>query len=394
MGLGFVVVASLFSAPESVKAGSSACQPSDHAVTTTLNQFVNGDATISPSGVVCWRNTSPGTPHTITPDVPGSFTGTNNLTSDAFRVTFPTGGTYRYHCAFHGSAGGIGMSGTVTVPDNTAPPAPSSLATSPVSPANDNSPEISGVAEPGSNVQLFTGATCNAEIGPPTPAAQFAMPGITASVGDNSTTAFSAKATDAAGNVSDCSLPVSYTEDSTLPSTPEITGSNPTSPSSIDSPSILGTADAGDDVALYMTNNCTGPVAGSAEALDGTFSIAVTVPENEETTFFAQADNGTNLSGCSGGFTYEEDSTAPVLVVLTSKPKKPTTKRKATFRWTEEPDTIYTCSIDGLPGEACDGDGTFYEQLKRGKHVFTVFGTDDAGNVGPTQTYTWKIIRR
>jgi hypothetical protein len=46
-------------------------------------------------------------------------------------------------------------------------------------------------------------------------AATFASPGITASVPDNTTTAFRATATDAAGNVSACSGSFTYVEDST-----------------------------------------------------------------------------------------------------------------------------------------------------------------------------------
>src|SRR5207245_10417257 len=32
-----------------------------------------------------------------------------------FLFTFPQTGTYPYHCALHGAAGGVGMSGTVVV---------------------------------------------------------------------------------------------------------------------------------------------------------------------------------------------------------------------------------------------------------------------------------------
>ena len=46
-------------------------------------------------------------------------------------------------------------------------------------------------------------------------AAKFASPGITASVADNTTTAFRARAVDAAGNLSPCSGAFNYVEDST-----------------------------------------------------------------------------------------------------------------------------------------------------------------------------------
>jgi hypothetical protein len=100
--------------------------------------------------------------------------------------------------------------------DTQAPPAPRITDTDPNSPANDNAPEVKGSAEAGSTVRLFKTAGCTAgtavALGS---AAKFASPGITASVPDNTTTAFRATATDAAGNVSACSGSFTYVEDST-----------------------------------------------------------------------------------------------------------------------------------------------------------------------------------
>jgi hypothetical protein len=104
---------------------------------------------------------------------------------------------------------------TFTV-DTQAPPAPRITDSDPNSPANDNAPEVKGSAEAGSTVRLFKTAGCTAgtavAVGS---AAKFASPGITATVADNTTTAFRAKATDAAGNVSACWSSFTYVEDST-----------------------------------------------------------------------------------------------------------------------------------------------------------------------------------
>jgi hypothetical protein len=100
--------------------------------------------------------------------------------------------------------------------DTHAPAAPRITDTDPNSPANDNAPEVKGSAAAGSTVRLFKTAGCTAgtavALGS---AAKFASPGITASVPDNTTTAFRATATDAAGNVSACSGSFTYVEDST-----------------------------------------------------------------------------------------------------------------------------------------------------------------------------------
>ena len=100
--------------------------------------------------------------------------------------------------------------------DTKAPPAPRITDTDPNSPANDNAPEVKGSAEAGTAVRLYKSAGCTAgtTVGVGS-AAKFASPGITASVPDNTTTAFRARATDAAGNSSPCSAAFNYVEDST-----------------------------------------------------------------------------------------------------------------------------------------------------------------------------------
>src|SRR5207248_6063771 len=62
-----------------------------------------------------------------------------------------------------GNASGC-SSGATYVEDSTPPATPSSLAVSPASPANDNSPTISGTAEAGSTVKLFTNASCTSAV--------------------------------------------------------------------------------------------------------------------------------------------------------------------------------------------------------------------------------------
>jgi hypothetical protein len=98
---------------------------------------------------------------------------------------------------------------TVTV-DTTAPGAPS-LSTSPASGSNDNAPKVTGSAEAGSTVRLYSGAGCTGTPAVTAPASQLAS-GITVAVADNTTATYSATAADAIGHVSACSAPVSYAE--------------------------------------------------------------------------------------------------------------------------------------------------------------------------------------
>lgn len=68
--------------------------------------------TVAPGTTVRWVAGS-SAPHTVTPDVAGSFTG-GNLSSagDAVEATFPTAGTFDYHCQPHQA---FGMTGSVVV---------------------------------------------------------------------------------------------------------------------------------------------------------------------------------------------------------------------------------------------------------------------------------------
>jgi hypothetical protein len=99
--------------------------------------------------------------------------------------------------------------------DTQPPPAPQITDTDPDSPANNNSPKVKGSAEPLSRVRLYKTAGCTGTALAQGWAGQFAAPGISVSVADNTTTAFRARAIDRAGNISACSAPLYYVEDST-----------------------------------------------------------------------------------------------------------------------------------------------------------------------------------
>jgi hypothetical protein len=97
--------------------------------------------------------------------------------------------------------------------DATPPDAPTITDTDPDSPANDNSPEVKGSAEASSTVTLYTTADCSGAQAASGAAADFASPGLTVSVPENSTTTFYATATDFAGNTSGCSTSsITYVE--------------------------------------------------------------------------------------------------------------------------------------------------------------------------------------
>ncbi|MDQ2982128.1 MAG: chitobiase/beta-hexosaminidase C-terminal domain-containing protein, partial [Actinomycetota bacterium] len=209
-------------------------------------------------------------------------------------------------------------SGVTYVEDSTAPSAPSSLGTSPGSPANNNNPKITGTAEALSTVKLYTNSSCSGGPDASGGAATFSAPGLAVSaVANDSSTTYYATATDAAGNTSSCSTGVTYVEDSTAPSAPSSLATSPGSPANNNNPKITGTAEALSTVKLYTNSSCSGgpDASGSAATFSSPGISASAVANDSTTTYYATAtDAASNTSPCSSGVTYLEDSTDPSAV--------------------------------------------------------------------------------
>jgi subtilisin family serine protease len=113
------------------------------------------------------------------------------------------------------------LSYTQQVPDEEAPAAPVLSSTSPPSPAADGTPVIIGSAEPGSTVDIYRQADCQGELMVSRSAGQLASPGIEVFAAAATTSQYSATATDAAANTSDCSAPLAYTNTTPIGGEPE-----------------------------------------------------------------------------------------------------------------------------------------------------------------------------
>ena len=195
--------------------------------------------------------------------------------------------------------------------DSAPPAAPTIAATSPTSPSSDNNPSVIGGAAAGSTVRIYAGTCSGSPLGTDT-AAVFGGAGITVLVDSDSTTQLRATATDAAGNVSNCSAAFAYTEDSTAPAAPTLTGTSPPTPPPADenNPEVIGTAEAGSTVRIYSgLLPCMGtPIEGSAAQLAAP-GITITVPDNSATTLTADiTDAAGNGSPCSTSIIYLEVS--------------------------------------------------------------------------------------
>jgi hypothetical protein len=295
-------------------------------------------------------------------------------------------------CVQGASTGNINLTAGYAA-DTTAPAAPTLTGSTPSSPANNNSPTITGTAEAGATVKLYTNSACTSAVaGTGTaPGGAFAI-GVT--VGDDTTTTFYGTATDAAGNTSGCSATsVTYVEDSAAPAAPVLTGSSPASPANNNGPTITGTAEAGTTVKLYTNSACTSAVAGTGTAPGGAFAIGVAVGDNTTTTFYGTAtDAAGNTSACSGtSVTYVEDSTAPAKPTITgSDPASPATSTSPKVQGTAEAGSTVTLYTDGSCAGAVAASGTAAAFASPGLAVsvganssttFYATATDSADNV-------------
>jgi hypothetical protein len=143
-----------------------------------------------------------------------------DLTSPGLQVSVANNSTttFRGTATLGAFTSACSTSSITYVEDSTPPAAPTLTDTDPNSPADDSSPEIKGSAASGSIVRLFTSSDCTGPFVASGTAAEFASPGITVAVPDDSTTTFRASAiipSGDGGSVSACSTSsITYVEDS------------------------------------------------------------------------------------------------------------------------------------------------------------------------------------
>jgi plastocyanin len=90
--------------------------PSTTTISVINDQFVPSSITVAAGTTVTWTWGAGATNHDVVPD--GTIPTSSGIPANAphtYQFTFSIPGTYLYHCSVHGAAGGIGMSGTVTV---------------------------------------------------------------------------------------------------------------------------------------------------------------------------------------------------------------------------------------------------------------------------------------
>jgi hypothetical protein len=106
-------------------------------------------------------------------------------------------------------------------------------------------------------------------------------------------------------------------------------------------------------------------------------------------TFAVKAKDAAGNEGEEETFTWRIDTTAPT-ATITGKPTDPTNESSASFSFTSEPGSSFSCRRDGLPFSSCSSPRNF-AGLSEGNHTFEVRATDALGNVGAPAAYGWRI---
>jgi glucose/arabinose dehydrogenase len=106
---------------------------------------------------------------------------------------------------------------------------------------------------------------------------------------------------------------------------PMLSSTIPASPANENIPRVTGsTAPEWSTVNLYTDQLCTSPAATGSAAQLASPGIAVTVPDNSTTSFYATGTDGANTSECSDtSVTYVEDSAPPVVPPAVTQPVAP-----------------------------------------------------------------------
>jgi outer membrane protein OmpA-like peptidoglycan-associated protein len=276
---------------------------------------------------------------------------------------------------------------TVSV-DTTPPPVPVITTPAEGSTTNDNTPDITGTAEPGSTVTVREGSTvlCTAVTNasgtwsctPSTPLA-------------NGPHAITATATDAAGNTSPATPVRNFTVavDTTPPAVPVISTPTEGSTTSNPTPPITGTAEAGSTVTV--TENgvtlCTAVTNAS-----GTWSCtpSASLAPGPHAIVATATDAAGNTSPATPVRNFTVDTTAPNAPVITTPTEGSTTSDTTpTITGTAEAGSTVTVSESGvtLCIAVTNASGTWSctptTPLAEGPHAIDAVAQDAAGNTSP-----------
>ena len=108
-------------------------------------------------------------------------------------------------------------------------------------------------------------------------------------------------------------------------------------------------------------------------------------------TFSTRAqDLAGNIDPTPSEYNWLIDITGPV-TLITSKPMDPTNSIDAVFEWSTDETSTSECKLDDGEWEACQSPKTYLNLEQNTNHAFEVRSTDDLGNLGAADVWTWGI---
>lgn len=261
-----------------------------------------------------------------------------------------------------------------------APDAPVITAPEDGSTVGDNTPTITGTGEPGATVTVEVDGD---EVGEVTVDGDgnWSLP-LTEPLDDGEHTV-TAVQTDEAGNTSEADE-VTFAVD-TEATPPVITAPADGSSTNDTTPTVVGTAEPGADVAVSIDGAAVGTVTADE---DGNWSLELTEPlgEGEHIVSAVQTDAAGNVSEPTEN-EFSVDLTALAPPVITAPEDGSTTDdRTPTIVGTGEPGSTIVVVVDGEPvgSVVVDEDGnwslTLDDPLADGDHVIEAVAVDEAGN--------------
>ncbi|WP_461472475.1 Ig-like domain-containing protein [Microbacterium sp. HJ5] len=280
--------------------------------------------------------------------------------------------------------------------DTTAPVAP--IITAPVdgSSVNDPTPDIEGTAEANSTVTVRIDGAAVGQAPVDGGGNWIFTPTVPLADGPHSVVA---TATDAAGNTSGDSNTVDFTVDTVTPVAPVITAPADGSSTNDTTPDIVGTAEPGSTVEVFIDGSPVGTTP--ADPTTGAWTLELTTPLTEglHSAVATATDTAGNTSGDSNTVTFTIDKTDPIPPVITT-PVDGTITNDSTpeIAGFAEPNTTVTVIVDGITlGTApVNGAGAWtftpLAPLDEGPHSATATATDAAGNVSGAATPVGFIV--
>jgi len=273
--------------------------------------------------------------------------------------------------------------------DATAPT--TTLESKPSNPSNNTGPSFTfSGADGGTGVASFE---CKLDGG------SFALcssPKSFAGLGNGSHT-FEVRAKDNAGNADPSPAAYTWAIDTTVPSPPELTETDPDSPANENAPTVIGDAPPGTTVSLFETANCSGTPAATATAVELELGIEVTVPDDAVTQFSANATSAALVtSACSDPLAYREDSTPPSTQIESPTPAGVSKSNSASFFFSGSDAggsgvASFECRLEDRDFAPCTSPQDF-TGLADGSHTFEVRAIDKAGNGDPSpETFAWRV---